>query len=686
MVIFAGAGALRTLVLALRLDDGGLTRDLRRSGAGVSLFTRGVGNADRSLFALQTQLAITAVTAGVFTAAMGSAFASFEREITLGAIADGAEGAADRFKTLSAEALTLSRRFARSPQDMAVLIRSIQELGISTDASADSLARAAIQLGLIGGVPADEAAKTIFRLTRLTTRAGESFEDNLTQGAEGTANAILRVGQQTAAGTRGLEDFLRKFATIGLASRFSRAEVIALAGAFADLDESTREVSTSFIQTLFGSDIPERARAIAEAIGEPVEKLEDLRRDRPFELLLRLAQHFRRVEASGGNLAQEFRRLGIDQVRYIRQATALTAQVEILPRLLETASEATKDSSELNNQAAIVLDTTAERWNALKASVQRFAIAAGGTLKPLLVTLTGLLTGLADALERNRALAAAFAFGTLAVTIRSLRGLIATMGGASGLLGFAGLGGVAGGFRAGRLAVGAGGLGRTALGFSALDRALLAGGAAGGLAQPAGRLAGLGGGLLGALVPGGAGIAGRLATSSLGRFALMAGPIGLAVGLLALLGPMFASLGRALADAGKAGGLAGIAFKTLAIIMKIIETGANLLNKAFSLLLDAIKFGLKIVGDIIGVDIVGSINAGLDQIIGGLDTFNAGIAGTPAPEAGAAAAAAPAAQTNLYTSINLNEGGDVASRTVRDVAASHAFGLNRRSRVVVASG
>lgn len=620
-------GSLFTLVGVLRLDTTGMTSGLRRTFYATNAMGRAFGGMNNSLRSLQTQLALTATVSALAFGAAGASFARFEKVVTRAALAKGgAAGARDAFQGMADESFRLSHSFKIGAVDAAKLVQQVEELGVESDMARNALTRAGASLNTIADVEADEATKALFRLIRVTTRTGEVFEENLANQAEATAGAILRLGQQTATGVEGLDQFLRKFGQVGVVAQFSRGEVLALGAALADLDDEARERGTTAFFQFFQKVAPENARTLARTLKLSSQTFEELRTERPFELVTRVLQHLRDVGPAG--LASEMERLGFVARRDARIWTALVANFERLYgsrpddplALINMATDDTANFNELNDQAAIALATLSKRWDGLVGAVERFGISAGSLLATVLTPLIGGLTGLADALERNRLLLFALLAGGGALGLRSARGFL-------------------GPFLAGSAT--AKGIGRNAG---------LAGRLAGG--GVSGRFAGLTGGLIGLAGPGAARLLGFAGTQSLvralGPRALVGGGIGLAIGALGLLAPMFGGIADALRDVSRNGGAAGIILKGVAVFFKLLEIAGNALNRVFE---GVVKLFTDFLGLPVIRDLVKGINVGEEGLLASLEGVNRAVQGGPQVNISVAVPNASVAQEAQISSI-----------------------------------
>lgn len=653
MVAFGALGTVRTLVLSLRLDDSGLVRGVNRSLIGLNAVQRGMTGVGSDAAALQTQLAITGAALTLVGVAAGSAFAKFEREATLGAIAEGVEGVEGRFAALREESIALSREFRVLPQDTIKLLRQVEELGLPSGfpRARDEITRAAIQLGILGDVAEDEAAKGLFRLIRLTSTSADEF-GRMLENSEATAGAIVRVATGTAAGVSGLEKFLRTFGQAAISARFTQGEIIALGGTFADLDENMRELATSAIIRLFGKVLPQNAQLFARFLGISVEEFENLRVNKPVELLQRLAEAFLRTKEETGDVAKVSAELGLVNVRDFRIIAALIAQRDQFNRLLVITNDALGNEEELHKRTQFVLSGLQGRIDGFIAAIQRAAIAVGTGLNPVLSALTGLLEGLAGVLERNPILAQVLGVGAFAVGLNSLRRFFGTLGGIGGLASFVGAGGLLRAFRGGRLAA-LTTRNRTLFGTAA-TRAGIVGG-------PIGSAVGLGGGLLGSLLGRGLGpgVVRGLAAGAGGRLALAGTGIGAIVGLFTLLAPVFGALARNLSEVGQAATPLNIVLKTLALLLRGLEIIGLAIGKAFDFV-----FGL--IGGAIGA-VIGEKNiVGINQFLEGANRDAEGIA------AGLRGPVAPTVDASVTVNVG-DDGSGTAARAAQSIANTNAW-------------
>lgn len=618
-----GIGSIRLLVMGMRLEDMGFSRNLARANSRMNLMRVATTDATASVGLLRAQMAILGFTAVAAVGTMVKQFADFEKGTTVAALATG--NFADNIGDIQKESLALARGFGLSVDAAVTLRREIIQLGVTNQRQVTSLAEASAMLAAISDVAAPDAAKAIFRLARLTARTDEQF-NALISSSDLLASQILVVGNASSASVPGLINFLRTFELVGVASRFQTGELIALAGALATVDEQRKGTFTTNIVKILALQ-GEELEKFSVALGLSVDEVRNLQENDPVGLFRALFKTLESSEDKGMRLVDILSEMDIVESRSRTTLLGLHGAQSIFNDALGKSQSEFDNYVRKGSKALSLTDafdkisgTLSFKWQEFGAALAQTAITVGGMLAPAVNLLLTSLTGLLDLLNRNPILLALLTGaaiksvgGTLIRGIGSLRSRTGM-----GLIGSMLIGSREGAFRGARGSSGKGAAAGTVAdaAFTAMllkrDMARVAGGgfrhaSTGKFASSGQALNPLGKFFTTGLFAGG----GRMSAMRGAGAIPVIGQIILIISLLRPLGNMFRYIADSLGKLREKGGLLGILIKSLAIFFRVLETGINVILRLLGNVWDFIrKIGKKLHID----DLFSAMNKSLGAV------------------------------------------------------------------------
>lgn len=443
MVMVPGAGAIRSLVVSLRLDDGGFRTGIASANAATDATAASMARATQNVYAMRAQLAILGFASAAVMGKMLKDAADFEKQVNVGAFAamNLKEILADqtvefgefdrdfkkKAKSVRKEAMALSKELALDPIDAASLVRQVQQFGIGSAEEARLVARAGAKLSIATGgeIAPDKGALAIYKLLK---SSGQGYENS-----DLMAEYINIAAQESAADPAQIERFLRRFQIVGTATRMKPEEIVALTAAITDLDSGGREYFSSATLRLLTTGFDRRRSQMRGFLGMGEGEFSALEQDKA-AYLMTVAATLKSNEARGQSIQSQLQALGLDS--NVRDQLALTTAAiesgkysEVLALL--KGRDMTKGLL-IDEQVQVMLGSLAGRWDALTSSMKRAGIVMGTTigtvLKPLMIVMTEFFNLLAD----HPALAAAVGFGALALVLAKMVSMFRAAKGAAG--------------------------------------------------------------------------------------------------------------------------------------------------------------------------------------------------------------------------------------------------------------
>lgn len=395
-----------------------------------------MGGTSQQAGMLRGQLTILGFAALGASAALTRTFSDMERTATIASIAAG-EGASG-MTTMKDEAVALGRELREKPSDMLELGRAISFFGLQSEAAEDKVAEFSTRLAQITGDQAEDVATNLIRLLNVTRRTGETVDD-AAERFDVLAASIFKTGINVTAGVGDLLSFLEIFQLVGVVSEATEREIVALAGAVADLTPRMREITTTATQRIFLTEEFEKLQEIfnntnviaerfPELMGLSAEAIADFRRARPIDFFTAVALSLEEAQTQDKFLS-EMKELGVGQLRSARGLSALIANLDRLDELMNLTSDSTQTMNEFMKASGEVQATLSQRLTGLAGSLQAFAFEGGQVLEGFVGPLVGGLTDLFELINRNEDAVKALTALFTVVPLTLVGGLVARFAG-----------------------------------------------------------------------------------------------------------------------------------------------------------------------------------------------------------------------------------------------------------------
>lgn len=591
--------------------------------------TAGRGRGGRGNFGLGTSIFLATAGLGAGAYAYGQS-ANLQRASQLSAFASGQSAAAMR-----AQSLALTGDYRMRLRSATALTQEVSQLGALTPEGQRELARAGAGFNVLESqVAAGDAARSIYQLIKATSRSKEEL-DRGTAAATRYAGAIYAAGNESAAGAASVFAMTQEIQPLAQFMNIGANGTIALAAAFADLNENQRELFRGAL-----------TRMATEGKIDP---------NNPISSLIAIAERLREA-GSDAEKVNILKSLGFDNIRDIQTLAVMAASMDTFGRSLEVVNEELVGTSKFGSHIQKVLGDQQGAWDALKGSMDRASASIVNGVAPALMLLMSVLTGVGDTISANPALGVLLGIGAGGLAYMGLRGAwrrhMARDAGTR--MAELGLTGPQGARRHGRLAenllMTLPFLGRSRAERMTTTRFGVALAEGAGMGRGLGRMNRLSLGLMRAM-PFGEGLAvraaGTMAAGGMGGTALRVatGPIGWVVTALMLGAPLFERIADAAGRMAAKGGMLGVTLNTVALIFDVLAAGGRILNEAFDWLakggkwlLDAVTFGH-------GDEMLGGMNKGLSNARDAVQ----GIARDESKAGPQTPPKAPVAVANIYT-------------------------------------
>lgn len=401
-----------------------------------------------------------------------SAFAGVKKTV------DATEG---EYQKMSRAIREASKVMPASAADIAKVAESAGQLGIKKQNIVD-FSKTMIDLGESTNLTADEAATSLARLANITQMPQSEFRR--------LGSTIVDLGNNFATTEKEIVEMSLRLAGTGKLVGLTEPQILAVATAMSSVGINAEAGGSSFsrvmqkinTQVLSSGD---KLDKFAQVAGMSADNFAKSWKTEPQIALLAFLDGLKKVKASGGDVTQTLKQLGIKSTQEIDTMQRMAGAGDLLARALKTANGAWKENNALTAEAKKRYETTESQLKIFKNKLTDIAIEFGGPLlkalnsgldaaKPWLQTLSDMAKKFSEMSREQQqnvikwglmVAAAGPALKLLGGGLSIVGGFAKGLGGiASGIGKFSGIlktfrdaGSIAGGFKA--LSAGIGGVG-----------------------------------------------------------------------------------------------------------------------------------------------------------------------------------------------------------------------------------
>lgn len=401
-----------------------------------------------------------------------SAFAGVKKTV------DATEG---EYKKMSLAIREASKVMPASAADIARVAEAAGQLGIKKENIVD-FSKTMIDLGESTNLTADEAATSLARLANITQMPQSEFRR--------LGSTIVDLGNNFATTEKEIVEMSLRLAGTGKLVGLTEPQILAVATAMSSVGINAEAGGSSFsrvmqkinTQVLSSGDKLEK---FAQVAGMSADNFAKSWKTEPQIALLAFLDGLKKVKASGGDVTQTLKQLGIKSTQEIDTMQRMAGAGDLLSRALKTANGAWKENNALTEEARKRYETTESQLKIFKNKLTDIAIEFGGPLlkalssgldaaKPWLTTLSDMAKKFSEMSREQQQNVIKWGLMAAAIgpALKLLGGGLSIIGGftkglgtiASGIGKFSGIlktfkdaGSIAGGFKA--LSAGIGGVG-----------------------------------------------------------------------------------------------------------------------------------------------------------------------------------------------------------------------------------
>jgi TP901 family phage tail tape measure protein len=393
--------ATRSVIVRLEAEVAGFVAGMGRAGRATDDVARQVVQSRRSIEENSAAMDkagndLLIFGAASVTALGASAKAAMDWESAWAGVTKTVNGTPAEMDALEASLRGLAKTLPLTHEEIAGVAEAAGQLGVAREDVA-GFTKTMIDLGVSTNLTAEEAATQIAQISNVMgTMAREGSEGVARFGA--TLVALGNAGASTEAEILSMSQRIAgAAATVGA----SETDVLALSNTLASMGikaELGGGVTTRVLLKMYAAvqDGGEKLDAFAKTAGTSSADFAKAFGDSPVKALDMVDKGLARVKAENGNVVASMKDMGIKGTEELQVMLALAASGDLLSDSLALGSKAWTENTALVNEANKRYDTTQSKitiaWNNIKDA----AIDAGAVLLPIIQGVAESVTGLAQ--------------------------------------------------------------------------------------------------------------------------------------------------------------------------------------------------------------------------------------------------------------------------------------------------
>ena len=418
----------RSVIIRLEAEVAGYVAGMGRAGVATDNVARQVVQARRSIGDNEQAMDKAGKTAMAFgtasLAALGaSAKAAMDWESAWAGVTKTVNGTPEQMDQLENSLRGLAKTLPTTHTEIAAVAEAAGQLGVKREDVA-GFTKTMIDLGVSTNLTADEAATNIAQISNVMgTMAREGSEGVSRFGA-----TLVALGNDGASTEKEILSMAQRIAGAAATVGASEVDVLALSNTLASMGiraELGGGVTTRVLLKMY-SAVKEGGSALdtfAKTAGVSAEEFSKKFGSSPVEALDMVNKGLNRVKNEGGNVVSVMKDMGLKGTEETQVMLALAASGDLLSDSLKLGNKSWQENTALLNEATKRYETTESKvkiaWNNIKDA----AIDAGAVLLPVVSGLAESVSGLAQT------------FGSLPAPVQSA---VVIIGGVVGVAALAG--------------------------------------------------------------------------------------------------------------------------------------------------------------------------------------------------------------------------------------------------------
>ena len=380
--------ALGTLVIKVRADTGSLNVSLKKAqksvqnwGTKTQVTLAGVAKRmGKSFRALLTPVNALGTALGAAFSVTKIVQAAADYETALVGVKKTTGLAGDELAKFEADMSAFTKRFAIGKIELLELAQAAGQLGVETK-DLGKFTTIMAEMAKASDVAGEEGAKAIARLLTVT-QEGVGVADNFT-------NALVGLGNSAKASESEILEMSTRVAQATSVFKVSSVDVLGISTALKELGQRSESAGSSVGRAMIAINSAiqaggKEAAAMADFMGTSVEELTKSFEDDAFDTFLTFLD---RLGGQGTTATETLKKFKIAGAQNTAVLLTLAQNMDLVRgKLQDSSSEWAKNNARVN-EASIVNETAAAKFQILKNNITELSVSIGNQLLPAIKSI-----------------------------------------------------------------------------------------------------------------------------------------------------------------------------------------------------------------------------------------------------------------------------------------------------------
>lgn len=272
-------------------------------------------------------------------------FTSYEQ--ALAGVKKVVDGTNEDYRKLDLTFRKMSRTLPSTYEEIANTAEVVAQLGVQKENIA-KFTDTMIRMGTSTNLSAEDAAKAMSRFLNIM-KSSQGDADRL-------GSVIVKLGNNFATTESEIVDMSMRIAATGKMLGMTEGDVMALSASLSNLGV-TAEVGGSAMSTILSKTVSEIERGTkkgqgwAKVMGMSAQKAKELFKKDTYQGMVRMVEGLEKIKASGGNVDQTLRDLGINEIRQLNVMKSMVGSSKELTAAQKMANDEWRTNSALMKES-----------------------------------------------------------------------------------------------------------------------------------------------------------------------------------------------------------------------------------------------------------------------------------------------------------------------------------------------
>ena len=325
-------------------------------------------------------------------------------------------GTEQDFEHLKSAALDFSRTHVTTAQQILEIESIGGQLGIAVE-NLEAFGTVVSNLDIATNIDAEDMATYIGQLSNIMRDIDTSNMDQYKQDITSFSDALVRLGNNSAAQESNIMKVMMRIASLGTISGFTTSQLLGISTAVAATGQGSEAAGTAIARTFSNIESAvgkggEKLQAFASVSGMSAQEFADAWNGDPITAFTAFIRGLKEIDEAGGSVDMTLASLGINSVRQKQALENLTSTFDVMTQAIGMSGDAW-------NGMSTIINGSVERAGDAAREAQRKSEGFSGAMQ--------MLRNNATAMAESLAQGAAPIISVISDLFRGLTGLVEAM-------------------------------------------------------------------------------------------------------------------------------------------------------------------------------------------------------------------------------------------------------------------